>query len=794
MRKNIILITIFTLVLITLLCGCSLFSGDNIDATKPTNQLSVTIDQSEFVYDGTEKQPTPVVKYKDTLIAPASYNITYTNNINAGTASMTINIDCDAYKGSKDVDFTILPKSIGHVSITMPTQNYQYTGNPILPVLNSVLSKDTAETEVTTTLTTSDYLLESTNNINVGSANFTLTGQNNYNGSVEFEFNIIKRDLSTLSASSSPSIFTFAAGEVFTPDITQIKESEEVLTLIKDTDYTLSYANNDAIGIASIIVQGKGTNCDETTSFTVEFEITTEMIYHVAFHDVNNESFETISKVHNDYITKPDDKPLNKNQTIVWYEDANHTLPFYFDKMPIIDNATFTMTLYGQWEDEQGLSFFDNDYTAGNIAIDSREELVDIIDYLIFKQVTSEIDTTIFHLTYCNNTEREDEINWALDNRIYPTMKLSTHMSFSPNTNGDITLYFDAAKSIYEPNKNSGEPGEYEYTQLDSINNTNYNSERAIDYDDFYICNQEQIQDTISTSNQLYFTLEYGLKPLIEVGSTAERIYDKMKIVLREIVDDRMSDYEKASAIYKWLVMNVTYDYKALTITHDNDPNLTVNDPDNPGYYNCYYLEGVFDDYRAVCDGISKAYTSLCQIEGINCVRVIGLADHGGSSESHAWNKVKINNQWYVVDATWGNTGVTSNKIEYLNFQHFLTSTNTKLNYDCIANKYNNIECLGDYNYYYFSSYLIEDKNQFGNYYIENQSQLNDLIYYAAEKTINALSDCTINFYITFDYGASISDEMSLAETNVLARTGETLPNFSWSIPANNNNIITIIF
>ena len=53
----------------------------------------------------------------------------------------------------------------------------------------------------------------------------------------------------------------------------------------------------------------------------------------------------------------------------------------------------------------------------------------------------------------------------------------------------------------------------------------------------------------VSTSMELYFALESGLRPLPEQGSAAERIYEKARAVLARITDEGMSDYEKVHAI-----------------------------------------------------------------------------------------------------------------------------------------------------------------------------------------------------------------------------------------------------
>ncbi|MDE7107440.1 MAG: hypothetical protein K2O39_03875, partial [Clostridiales bacterium] len=87
--------------------------------------------------------------------------------------------------------------------------------------------------------------------------------------------------------------------------------------------------------------------------------------------------------------------------------------------------------------------------------------------------------------------------------------------------------------------------------------------------------------------------------------------------------------------------------------------------------YSAYYLEGVFGDGttefggmaynpNAVCDGMSKAYALMCNIEGIPCVRVVGRAGKSiNTAGGHAWNKVFVNGAWYMVDCTWGDSHVT---------------------------------------------------------------------------------------------------------------------------------------
>ena len=173
-------------------------------------------------------------------------------------------------------------------------------------------------------------------------------------------------------------------------------------------------------------------------------------------------------------------------------------------------------------------------------------------------------------------------------------------------------------------------------------------NKRANDFNDFKI-NSIAKSAPVTTSEQLFFVVMNGVKPVPTENSVAETIYNKAKAVLRDIVDDTMTDVEKVIAISDWLSKNVTYDHYLLQLLANGD---------DDGRYNAHYLEGVFNDNRAVCDGFSKAFVLLTRIEGIESIMIEGVANGGG----HAWNKVNLPkdnvSHWYVIDNTWNNSGM----------------------------------------------------------------------------------------------------------------------------------------
>lgn len=64
-------------------------------------------------------------------------------------------------------------------------------------------------------------------------------------------------------------------------------------------------------------------------------------------------------------------------------------------------------------------------------------------------------------------------------------------------------------------------------------------------------------------------------------------------------------------------------------------------------------LEGAVMDHQAVCEGISKAFKFLCDSLGIPCIIVVGKSGlSNGHKEPHAWNMIKIGDEWGHVDLT----------------------------------------------------------------------------------------------------------------------------------------------
>lgn len=116
------------------------------------------------------------------------------------------------------------------------------------------------------------------------------------------------------------------------------------------------------------------------------------------------------------------------------------------------------------------------------------------------------------------------------------------------------------------------------------------------------------------------------------------RIYDTAKAVLDEVLADGMSDYDKEVAIYAWVVKNVDYDY-----SHTDALTQTARDAYGP--------YGGLVNHSAVCLGYATTFQLLADFAGLECITVVGAGFR--SEVDHAWNMVRLDGDWYCLDATW---------------------------------------------------------------------------------------------------------------------------------------------
>lgn len=205
---------------------------------------AVTIaDITEVTYSGAALKPAPVLSHSGrTLVLNKDYTVSYSDNVNVGTATVTIK-GKGSYQGTEIKTFEIVANST--LSIT-PIKAQTYTGKELKPAFAVKSGSRTLKAGV-------DYTVDYTNNTAAGTARATVSGIGNYTSSTSADFVI------------NPLAITKT--QIYVPSQTKLAGSSATVaptimfgntTLGENTDYTLRFENNTAVGTAKVIISGSG--------------------------------------------------------------------------------------------------------------------------------------------------------------------------------------------------------------------------------------------------------------------------------------------------------------------------------------------------------------------------------------------------------------------------------------------------------------------------------------------------------------------------------------------------------
>ena len=289
------------------------------DFKNTTDNTVVISDVADQTYTGSLIAPNITVSCNDVeLVKNTDYTVSYSNNKNVGTATISITGIGD-YTGTITKNFNIVARDISDTTIgSIPNQTY--TGNSIsaLPVITyngATLTKGT------------DYTLTYSNNVNVGTGTVTITGKGNFKGTTSKTFSISARAMSDTSVANVSSQTYTGNGISPLPAITYNNK-----TLKKDTDYTLSYSNNINAGTATITITGKG-NFTGTTSKT--FSISARAMSDTSVANISSQTY-------TGNVISPLPTITYNNKTLK--KDTDYTLS-YSDN---INAGTATITITGK--------------------------------------------------------------------------------------------------------------------------------------------------------------------------------------------------------------------------------------------------------------------------------------------------------------------------------------------------------------------------------------------------------------------------------------------------------------
>ena len=237
---------------------------------KTVNNPSIELSATSFTYNGSANEPSVTsVKDGETVIPTGEYTVGYSNNTNAGTATVTItDKENGNYTVSGSTTFTISPKTVSNPTIELSTSSFTYNGLANEPSVTSVKDGETV-------IPTGEYTVGYSNNTNAGTATVTISDKTggNYTVSGSANFTIDPKVVSSPTIELNATSFTYN-GSANEPSVTSVKDGE---TVIPASEYTVGYSNNTNAGTASVTISDK-TGGNYTVSGSANFTINAKTV------------------------------------------------------------------------------------------------------------------------------------------------------------------------------------------------------------------------------------------------------------------------------------------------------------------------------------------------------------------------------------------------------------------------------------------------------------------------------------------------------------------------------------
>ncbi|KAB8291975.1 transglutaminase domain-containing protein [Bifidobacterium avesanii] len=154
-----------------------------------------------------------------------------------------------------------------------------------------------------------------------------------------------------------------------------------------------------------------------------------------------------------------------------------------------------------------------------------------------------------------------------------------------------------------------------------------------------------------------YYDNSYG----DDTANVRQQLSQKADQIVSQIVKPGMDDRAKATAINDYLVRTFAYDYP--TYESELKGGKSVDQSFYTRHKSNQNASGLLGSYngedltKTVCAGYARSFKLLADKAGLNSIYVSGTVNASTQNARHAWNQVKIGDQWLTEDATWNDTG-----------------------------------------------------------------------------------------------------------------------------------------
>ncbi|WP_430402990.1 transglutaminase domain-containing protein [Fluviicola sp.] len=146
------------------------------------------------------------------------------------------------------------------------------------------------------------------------------------------------------------------------------------------------------------------------------------------------------------------------------------------------------------------------------------------------------------------------------------------------------------------------------------------------------------------------------LNKIAQLASKEDRSWNKVSHL---IGDSCKTELERVYTIYSYIAGSYKYDLNRLKLIYKREIKREL------------YLSEVIKKKKGVCGDFANLFVTLCDSLDIGCFRVSGYSRSFNlfhpvrkNYYNHAWNVVRVDGNWYVLDVTFGMQHFTKKKFD----------------------------------------------------------------------------------------------------------------------------------
>lgn len=126
----------------------------------------------------------------------------------------------------------------------------------------------------------------------------------------------------------------------------------------------------------------------------------------------------------------------------------------------------------------------------------------------------------------------------------------------------------------------------------------------------------------------------------------------------KDVTEPYETPDEKIQAIYYWVTHNIRYDYKKYEKSKKKKSKKKKHTKKELKEQEDKDIWNTLSNKKGICGDYTAVFKAMCEGIGIQCKVVTGYAKGptkiSSLGEKHAWNAVYVNDNWFLVDPTFG--------------------------------------------------------------------------------------------------------------------------------------------